>query len=109
MTQELMELLVQMHKLQDRIPVKQCIFEVWEGDALVALVCGFGVGTAYHDYSMATLKRDRRGIGYIATKAVGHLLQKCGYDIWYWGRRVGYFEEFDNCGGRYFNRDEFAA
>ena len=77
------------------------------GYELVAVCAGFAVGRAYHDYSMATLRKDKRGIGHIASKAVGHILQRCGYEIWYWGSKYGYMADYDSYGGREFERQEF--
>ena len=68
-------------------PVKHCVFELWdEADgSLVAITAGFGVGRAFHDYSMCTLQRDDRSAGSLLSRAVAHLLKGCGYEIWYWG------------------------
>jgi len=74
---------------------------------LVAVVAGFGVGRVWHDFSMATLVRDRRSPGSLLTKAVGHLLAACGYDLWYWGCKIGYMAEYDDYGGRDLGREEF--
>ncbi|CAD7962774.1 unnamed protein product [Amoebophrya sp. A120] len=118
---ELMDLLTKFHhdeQERKRTPnttgppapddlVEQCVFEFWENDELVALCAGFAVGKAYHDYSMATLKRDKRSLGAIASKVVGHLLQKTGFEIWYWGCKIGYMNDYAKYGGRDFGRAEF--
>ena len=59
-----------------------------DGHRLVAVVAGFGLGRVWHDYSMCTLLKDRRSVGALLTKAVGQLLKKCGYDVYYWGCKV---------------------
>jgi Leu/Phe-tRNA-protein transferase len=102
----LLQLLTKMSE-DMRSPVQQMVFEMWEGEELVALTAGFGTGSAFHDYSMATLKRDQRGLGKILTKVVGQMLCTCGYDIWYWGYKSDYMEYFDQYGGRHFDRQEF--
>ncbi|CAD7967975.1 unnamed protein product [Amoebophrya sp. A25] len=91
-------------------PVHQCVFEFWEGEELVALCAGFAVGNgAYHDYSMCTLKRDHRSLGHIASKTVGHILRVCGFQLWYWGCKIGYMSQYEEkYGGRDFPRMEFA-
>eukprot|EP00931_Biecheleriopsis_adriatica_P055589 TRINITY_DN32906_c0_g1_i1.p1 TRINITY_DN32906_c0_g1~~TRINITY_DN32906_c0_g1_i1.p1 ORF type:complete len:524 (+),score=80.62 TRINITY_DN32906_c0_g1_i1:48-1619(+) len=122
LTEKLIDVLEDMHEQSDKVPVKQMVFEFWEKRSdvqseatseadsweLVALTAGFGVRLAFHDYSMATLKRDKRSLGNIATKCVGDILQKCGYQLWYWGVKLGYMGEFDEKGGRKFGREEFA-
>ena len=87
--------------------VRHYIFELWEGHELVAVTAGFGIGRSFHDYSMATLKRDDRGIGHILTKTVGHLLTHCNYEIWYWGCKIGYMAQYDQYGGRNIEKKEF--
>lgn len=107
LTDDLIKLTVSMEMRRAELPLRHTVFEVWEADDLVAVCAGFAVGRAYHDYSMATLRRDPRGIGHIATKAVADLLVKCGYEIWYWGCCLGYMEDYKKYGGRNFPRDEF--
>jgi len=76
--------------------------ELWEkssGD-LAAAIMALSVGDIFHDYTMATVKRDKRSPGAILTKVVGHLLTECGYKLWYWGFKNPYMAEYDeNYGG----------
>ena len=78
---------------------------------LVAACAGFSVGNAaYHDYTMGTFTKDHRSFGTIASKTVGHILQFCRVQLWYWGCKIGYMAEYDGekYGGRNFQRAEFA-
>jgi Leu/Phe-tRNA-protein transferase len=106
---DLIDAFCAMKELHRDQPVTHHSFELWEGSELVAVTVGFGVGRAFHDYSMLALKRDHRSCGSILTKAVGHLLQLCGYTIWYWGIKNEYMHEYDSKGGRKFERAEFWA
>ena len=89
--------------------VRHHVFELWdaETDDLLAITAGFGVGRAFHDYSMAALVRDKRSAGQVLTKTVAALLQGLGYGIWYWGFKVPYMAQYDRFGGRNIGRDEF--
>uniref|UniRef100_A0A7S0R907 Uncharacterized protein n=1 Tax=Pyramimonas obovata TaxID=1411642 RepID=A0A7S0R907_9CHLO len=107
LTEDLLQLLVRMRNDRGECPVEQQLFELWDGDELVAVTAGFGVGCAFHDYSMGTFVRDQRSAGHVLTKTVGDLLRKAGYTIWYWGCKVGYMEMYDTYGGRMFPREEF--
>eukprot|EP00392_Amoebophrya_sp_AT5.2_P008426 g8447.t1 len=127
LNEDILELLETMHgEANERnSPVEQCIFEFWarrdgkdhkaageeqkQGpfDQLVAVCAGFAVNRAYHDYSMATLVKDKRSFGAIATKTVGHILQATGFRLWYWGCKIGYMETYEKYGGRDLDRKEF--
>jgi len=96
------------HGESEKSQVEHRVFELWEGDKLVAVTAGFAVGSCYHDYSMATLVKDKRSCGHILTKVVGHILQRCGYSLWYWGYEVEYMKTYKGYGGRLFDRKEFA-
>jgi Leu/Phe-tRNA-protein transferase len=89
--------------------VSHCAFELWDAttNALLAVTAGFGVGCAFHDYSMCTLVRDSRGSGNVLTRTVGHVLRCCGYELWYWGYKNPYMGQYDGYGGRQFTRSEF--
>ena len=67
---------------------------------LVAITAGMSVGCCFHDYSMATLVRDKRNLGHVLTKTVADLLKTCGFKIWYWGYKTGYMQQYDHYGGR---------
>uniref|UniRef100_A0A0G4HL77 Uncharacterized protein n=1 Tax=Chromera velia CCMP2878 TaxID=1169474 RepID=A0A0G4HL77_9ALVE len=82
------------------------IFELWEpgrggegaGDGgkpeLVAASCGYKVGSVFHDFTFMTLKKDGRSLGGCLTRAVGECLERCGYDLWYWGFQLPYMQEY---------------
>lgn len=72
--------------------------ELWEKSTgeLAAAIMALSVGDIFHDYTMATLKRDKRSVGAILSKVVGHLLVECGYTLWYWGFKNPYMAEYDN-------------
>merc|ERR1712154_419602 len=67
-----------------------------------------GIGSILCDYTFMTLKRDNRSCGNILTKVIGHILQSCFYDIWYWGFRLEYMTDYDKYGGKEIHRTEFA-
>lgn len=80
--------------------------------ALLACTLGFELGRAYHDFSMATLVRDKRvPWGHLATKATAALLVRSNCQLWYWGMKLGYMEAFDvehhDLGGVNIPRQEF--
>jgi hypothetical protein len=87
MTDSLVATLVRM-TADTACAVQGAAFELWDrpdpesAPRLCAVVLGFGCGSAWHDYTMATLVRDDRSSGALLTKAVGHLLHACGYKIW---------------------------
>ena len=97
--------------------VKHWAFELWSLKKdqkkedhewqLVAITAGMSVGCCFHDYSMATLVRDKRNLGHVLTKTVADLLKTCGFKIWYWGYKTGYMQQYDHYGGRLFNRRDF--
>ena len=89
--------------------VRHHVFELWDAntDELLAVTAGFGVGRAYHDYSMAALVRDKRSAGQVLTKTIAALLQKLGYGLWYWGFKNPYMAQYDRFGGRNIARAEF--
>eukprot|EP00300_Choanocystis_sp_HF-7_P030832 c39797_g1_i1.p1 GENE.c39797_g1_i1~~c39797_g1_i1.p1 ORF type:complete len:374 (+),score=45.87 c39797_g1_i1:36-1157(+) len=87
--------------------IQLAAFELWEGTELVAVVMGFGVGMAWHDYTMCTFRRDHRSLGAILTRCVGHILTLCGYKFWYWGVENEYMAEYHTKGGSNFERKEF--
>ncbi|ESL07108.1 hypothetical protein TRSC58_05209 [Trypanosoma rangeli SC58] len=69
---------------------------------------GYSVGSVYHDFSMFTMQRGPEGFGNFATKLLGEALQQCGYNIWYWGMRLDYMEQFEGkYGGRVVCKSEF--
>lgn len=92
-----------------RDKVHHHVFELWDATTgeLLALTAGFGVGRAFHDYSMATLVKDKRSAGAVLSKTVAHLLSKCGYGLWYWGFKNPYMAAYDAYGGRQLEREEF--
>jgi Leu/Phe-tRNA-protein transferase len=74
--------------------------ELWDRaeNIPVAGCLGFCVGSAYHDFTMYTIRRDADSCGTLLTKVLGAALQACGYGMWYWGFRVAYMQQFE---GRY--------
>ena len=105
----LLNLLSRGHQSATGTTVQHHVFELWdtETNELLAITAGFGIGSTYHDYSHATLISDKRSAGQVLTKTVAHLLQQCGYGLWYWGFKVGYMQEYDSFGGRNVGRKEF--
>lgn len=65
---------------------------VWK---LAAVTAGMSAGSNFHDYSMCTFVRDSRCLGHVLTKTVADLLQKCGFDLWYWGYKGEYMAQYD--------------
>jgi Leu/Phe-tRNA-protein transferase len=82
-------------------------FELWEGEVLVAVTAGYAIGRAFHDYSMATFVRDKRGCGAILTQVVGEALKQAGYELWYWGFKGAYMTAYDKMGGNELTGEEF--
>jgi len=107
---ELLDLMIRATKRSsEQGSVEFHAFELWDAETgeLLAVTAGYGLGSAYHDCSMATLVRDGRSAGQVLSKTVAHLLQSCGYGIWYWGYKTAYMEDYDAFGGRNIGRDEF--
>lgn len=77
--------------------IKVYAVELWEkrSGKLAAAIMSFSVGDIFHDYSTATMLRDKRSPGAILTKVLGHLLTECGYTLWYWGFKNPYMAEYD--------------
>ena len=73
-------------------------FELWEKktNELVAVSFGYKIGSILCDYTFMTLKKDKRSIGNLLTKIVCDILYQCGYDMWYWGFKLEYMEEYKN-------------
>ena len=71
--------------------------ELWDKEARVPVAgcLGFCVGSAYHDFTMYTLRRDEDSCGTLVTKVLGAALQAAGYGMWYWGFRVAYMEQYE--------------
>ena len=65
---------------------------VWQ---LAAVTAGMSAGSNFHDYSMCTFVRDSRCLGHVLTKTVADLLQKCDFDLWYWGYKGEYMSQYD--------------
>ena len=116
LTPELIGLLSRLHDQGEANPVRHHSFELWEvsedgaSAEVVAVSLGYQIGSTWHDYTHAALKRDERGLGTILTKAVGDLLQKAGVAFWYWGlvgEGTSYMEDYAKYGGRNFPREEF--
>ncbi|KAG5472850.1 hypothetical protein LSCM4_02175 [Leishmania orientalis] len=75
---------------------------------VVAGCCGMAVGRAYHDYTMYTLRQSKDGFGTFLTKLIGEALQRCGYQLWYWGFCVEYMQQYErHCGAVDMPRDVF--
>ena len=90
--------------------VKFLIFELWEKKTkeLIAASFGYFVGSILHDYTFMTLKKDNRSVGSILTKTIADILSNCGYDIWYWGFKLDYMEEYEGkYGGKEIPRSEY--
>eukprot|EP01064_Diplonema_japonicum_P008164 TRINITY_DN15668_c0_g2_i1.p1 TRINITY_DN15668_c0_g2~~TRINITY_DN15668_c0_g2_i1.p1 ORF type:complete len:353 (+),score=59.27 TRINITY_DN15668_c0_g2_i1:31-1059(+) len=85
-TDKLIDLLSGFNKHNAQNEIQHHAFELWEGDAIVAVSVGFSYGRVYHDYTHATLDRGDSRTGTLLTKVVGDHLQKCGYALWYWGQ-----------------------
>ncbi|ORC90814.1 uncharacterized protein TM35_000072380 [Trypanosoma theileri] len=69
---------------------------------------GYALGSVYHDFTMFTLERSAEGFGTILTKLLGESLQRCGYDLWYWGFRIDYMKQFEGkYGGKIIPKPEF--
>ena len=83
-------------------------FELWDGPRLAATTFGFASGCAFHDFTMATFIRDSRSPGAVLSLAVGHILQNCGFGLWYWGFKGEYMTRYDQYGGKDFGRDDFS-
>eukprot|EP01062_Namystynia_karyoxenos_P024091 TRINITY_DN19355_c0_g1_i1.p1 TRINITY_DN19355_c0_g1~~TRINITY_DN19355_c0_g1_i1.p1 ORF type:complete len:470 (+),score=100.87 TRINITY_DN19355_c0_g1_i1:62-1411(+) len=95
-------------------PVRHLVVELWDTttDALVAVICSFCRGRCFHDYTHATVQRDSERLGTLLTKVTGHLLRRCGYELWYWGLRdpggsTEYMGDFVPYGGSDWPRAEF--
>lgn len=82
-TEELLQTFERMIADQN-CDLKHCVFELWDANdgSLLAVTAGYGVGRAFHDYSMCTLRRDHRSAGAVLTRTVAHVLKSCGYTIW---------------------------
>jgi Leu/Phe-tRNA-protein transferase len=132
MTTELVDLFHAMNENKNSL-VKHWVFELWSQEetkkqqhgnkktpdrdrqyhvgeetwTLVSVTAGMSVGTCFHDYSMATLVRDKRCLGHVLTKTVAALLTKSGYQMWYWGYKNGYMASYDLYGGKSYNRETF--
>ncbi|EPY24731.1 hypothetical protein STCU_07033 [Strigomonas culicis] len=61
---------------------------------VVAGCCGFALGCVYHDFTMYTMNRTAATLGAVLTKLIGEALQRCGYNLWYWGIFISYMEQF---------------
>ena len=61
---------------------------------LLACTFGFASGRVFEDYTMCTLHRDSRSVGAVLSKLVGFLLQASRFDLWYWGYKVAYMEDY---------------
>ncbi|ETO29518.1 hypothetical protein RFI_07599 [Reticulomyxa filosa] len=89
------------------------VFELWEKSnpsELAAASFGYLVGSILHDYTFITNKKDKRSAGNLLTKTIGHLLQECGYDLWYWGFKLDYMAaEYENAkyNGKELSQGEF--
>ncbi|KAH9579982.1 Leucyl/phenylalanyl-tRNA-protein transferase [Trypanosoma melophagium] len=77
-------------------------------DKVMAGCLGYALGSVYHDFTMFTLARSAESFGTVLTKLLGESLQKCGYDLWYWGLRIEYMKQFEEkYGGRCIPKPEF--
>ena len=78
------------------------VFELWDrkDGQLAAANFAYVVGSVLHDYTFLTLKRDGRSCGSILTRVVGHIIESCGFDLWYWGFKLEYMKEYDKYGGK---------
>ncbi|KEG12879.1 hypothetical protein DQ04_01351020 [Trypanosoma grayi] len=71
---------------------------------------GYALGSVYHDFTMFTAERATESFGTGITKVLGEALQCCGYNLWYWGSRLGYMAQFEaKYGARYICKEEFLA
>eukprot|EP00796_Vickermania_ingenoplastis_P005989 gene5989-4295_t len=70
--------------------------------------CGVSCGSVYKDFTMYTLKRCPMGYGTLASKILAEALQRCGYNLWYWGFQLEYMQDFEGrYGARQVTRSEF--
>jgi hypothetical protein len=107
-TSEMIELLQEISC--SRRDVVQCFsFSlVTKSSGETAAAClGFACGGVYQDYTMCTPLRDHRSCGSLLSRMVGAILQQIGVNIWYWGYRMPYMQEYITYGGREFGRQEF--
>jgi len=99
-TEELVDALDRCRREGGKLKVYS--IELWEKStgSLAAAIMALSIGDIFHDYTMATMIRDKRSPGAILSKVVGHLLTECGYKLWYWGYKNPYMAEYDaNYGG----------
>eukprot|EP01065_Artemidia_motanka_P008977 TRINITY_DN14566_c0_g1_i2.p2 TRINITY_DN14566_c0_g1~~TRINITY_DN14566_c0_g1_i2.p2 ORF type:complete len:155 (+),score=31.54 TRINITY_DN14566_c0_g1_i2:682-1146(+) len=108
LTTELIEAFMRQIALRDS-PILHGVFQLWEGDELLAVCCGYGRGRCWHDYTAASVRRADR-VGTLVSKMAGELLARCGYRLWYWGEQsegTAYMSDFIPYGGHELQRTEF--
>ncbi|EAN93835.1 hypothetical protein C3747_249g11 [Trypanosoma cruzi] len=85
------------------------LLEKSSGNVLAGCL-GFSLGCVHHDFTMFTMQRSPEGFGTFATKLLGEALQQCGYNLWYWGFRLKYMEQFEGkYGGKIICKADFFA
>eukprot|EP00760_Papus_ankaliazontas_P008115 PhM_4_TR13673/c0_g1_i1/m.19340 len=113
LTPEFIDILVALSGAGHKYGLRVTSFELYDikdDRRLVACTLGFSLGKAYHDFTMATPERDHRSPGHIVTKTTGAVLKQCGYELWYWGNKIGYMSSYDGkYGGVDIPRNEFYA
>ena len=90
--------------------LRLCSFSLVEKSTgtVTAITFGFGHRGVFEDYTMCTLKKDKRSCGMILTKLVGYILQQLGYVLWYWGYEVEYMKSYStHYGARHIDRLQF--
>jgi hypothetical protein len=81
---------------------------VLKSSGQTAAAClGFACGAVYQDFTMCTPLRDHRSCGSMLSRIVCGILQQMGIQLWYWGYRMPYMEEYASYGAREFGRREF--
>jgi len=93
------KLLVRM-SLDDLCGIYMRAIVMWRGQEILAANFGYGVGCIWCEYSAMTLVRNKCSYGSSLIRVVGNALQIHGYDCWWWGIRLPYFQEYDKYGGK---------
>jgi len=92
------KLLVRM-SLDDVCGIYMRAIVMWREQEILAANFGYGVGCTWCEYSAMTLVRNKCSYGSCLNRIVGNVLQIHGYDCWWWGIRIPYFQEYDKYGG----------
>ncbi len=106
-TDELMQLLQLVSGSRDVVQCFSFSLVTKSGGETAAVCLGFACGGVYQDYTMCTPLRDHRSCGSLLSRIVCAVLQQIGIDVWYWGYRMEYMEEYASYGARDFGRQEF--